>query len=100
MELIIENNVLKRIIGEGAELIIPDGVTEIGDHVCFYKTELEKLTIPEGVTVIDEDAFRGCSELRDIKLPESLEEIKKAHPEWMDFSFLNSAGGNQIQKPP
>ncbi|MBQ9745566.1 MAG: leucine-rich repeat domain-containing protein [Clostridia bacterium] len=92
MELIIENGVLKRIIGECRELTIPEGVTEIGDHVCFYKTELEKLTIPEGVTVIREEAFRSCSALRDVVLPESLTEVGR-------LAFYGCSGIKQINFP-
>ena len=76
MELIIENGVLKQIIGECTELIIPEGVTKIGD-MAFFCAKIEKIFLPEGVAVIGESAFRGCSELRDVVLPESITEIKK-----------------------
>lgn len=76
MDFKIENGVLLNYFGESKEVVIPDGVTQIGAMAFYYK-KIEKVIIPEGVSVIGEDAFRGCSMLDGIVLPESLVEIKK-----------------------
>ena len=75
MELKIENNVLERARGEGTELIIPDGITKIGQNACFFNTKITKLVIPEGVTVIGDYAFKDCHGISEVVLPESLTEI-------------------------
>ena len=75
MELKIENGVLERVLGEGTELIIPEGVTQIGQNACFFNTKITKLVIPEGVTVIGEHAFKDCHGIREVVLPESLTKI-------------------------
>ena len=77
MELVIENGVLERVRGEGTELIIPEGVTKIGQNACFFHTQITKLVIPEGVTVIGEYAFYNCHGISEVVLPESLTEIRK-----------------------
>ena len=43
-------------------VVIPDGVTEIGDY-AFYKTSLTSIKIPDGVTRIGTYAFRYCTSL-------------------------------------
>ena len=75
MELKIENNVLERACGEGTELIIPNGITKIGQNACFFNTKITKLVIPEGVTVIGDYAFKDCHGISEVVLPESLAEI-------------------------
>ena len=75
MELKIENGMLERVRGEGTELIIPKGVTKIGQNACFFNTKITKLVIPEGVTVIGEHAFKDCHGISEVVLPESLTEI-------------------------
>ena len=77
MELKIENGVLRSFRGDGTELIIPDGVTEIGQNACFHNNKIKKLVIPEGVTAIGEYAFYNCSGISELVLPESLTEIKR-----------------------
>ena len=44
-------------------VIIPEGVTEIGDNAFKGCTSLESITIPKGVTSIGESAFDGCTSL-------------------------------------
>ena len=43
------------------ELVIPDGVTEIGQGAFYGCSGLEKVTIPESVTRIGSEAFDGCN---------------------------------------
>ena len=54
--------------GAPADLIIPEGVTEISDSAFYGCTSLQSVTIPEGVTEIGDRAFLGCSSLRTVTL--------------------------------
>lgn len=56
----------------GANYIIPDGVTTIGDHAFYNNSRLTWVGIPEGVTSIGLRAFFSCSRLEDIEFPNSL----------------------------
>ena len=97
----IINGVLNKYNGPGGDVVIPDGVTHIGDeafHSCYNLTNvtipgsvtsigeqafsscfrLMSLTIPNGVTIIGEEAFSGCSSLTSITIPGSVTSIGKA----------------------
>ena len=66
--LLINNEEIK-------DLIIPDGVTKIGDYTFEGCTGLTSVTIPESVTSIGAFAFRGCSGLTSFTIPESVTSI-------------------------
>ena len=50
------------ITGEG-KVVIPKGVTRIGDAAFYYCLELTSIHIPEGVTHIGKSAFGSCGKL-------------------------------------
>ncbi len=73
----IENNILRRYIPENdeTEVIIPDGVTEIGDYAFEYCKNLKSICIPKGVTKIGNGAFSGCENLKLVVIPEGVIEF-------------------------
>ena len=75
MDFVIENGVLKKYTGTSADVIIPDGVTEIGDSAFQDCSSLSSMVIPEGVTSIGMAAFKGCSSLSRIEIPSSVTSI-------------------------
>ena len=72
-DFIIENGVLTKYVGSGGDVVIPDGITEIGANACSYSM-LESVVIPEGVVKIGMGAFSG-NRFRKVILPQSLSEI-------------------------
>ncbi len=48
------------------EIIIPDGVSYIGDVVFLGCTKLTSITIPNSVTSVGYMAFRECFSLTDV----------------------------------
>ena len=48
------------------ELIIPDGVTSIGNYAFYGYDRLTSVTIGNGVTSIGDDAFDGCYKLIEV----------------------------------
>lgn len=86
--------VLRKYIPETgvSQVVVPDGITQIGD--CAFKgcAELESVIIPEGVTRIGYLAFKDCINLKTIKLPGSVEEIQA-------FAFENCKSLSEIALP-
>lgn len=58
-----------------ADLLIPEGVTYIGDAAFCCCTNITCVTIPDGVTSIGEGAFEQCSGLMSIVMPSTLTSI-------------------------
>lgn len=57
-------------------IIIPEGVTEIGDNTFENWTSLESVTLPSTLTSIGKYAFQGCTSLTSINIPSGVTEIK------------------------
>lgn len=62
---------------EVTELIIPDGVTSIGDKAFKGFSSLISVTIPNGVTSIGWNAFENCIGLTDVTIPNSVTSISR-----------------------
>ena len=69
------DNVLYYYSGTDANVVIPAGVTSIGDCVFFDRDDLTSVTIPDGVTRIGAGAFAGCSGLTAVVMPKSVKII-------------------------
>ena len=62
------------------EVVIPEGVTSIGDHAFEDCGSLTSVAIPDGVTSIGKQAFRYCRSLKSVTIPNSVTNIG-------DFAF-------------
>ena len=78
------NNVIYKVPGakhlcvnseEVKELVIPNGVTEIGSYTFSGCTSLTSATITNSVTSIGERAFQSCRSLTSVTIPDSVTEI-------------------------
>lgn len=70
----VENGILKKYVGPGGTVAVPDGVTEIGEG-AFYGTAPVRVVLPESVVKIGHQAFRRCISLIEINLPNGLNSI-------------------------
>lgn len=59
-------------------IVLPDGLTTIGDKAFISCTNLTSITFPEGLTHIGNNAFDACIGLTSITLPEGLTSIGDA----------------------
>jgi len=57
------------------EVIIENGVTNIGEEAFDVCYSLESVTIPDSVTSIGNSAFSSCSSLKSLVIPDSVTEI-------------------------
>ena len=57
------------------KIVLPDTVTEIGEHAFQECTALREINLPDGITAISRFTFSGCKSLERIHLPQGIESI-------------------------
>ncbi len=99
LDFVINGEKLEKYRGNKRRVIIPDGITEIGDYAFFQRDVFEivipnsvvhigkyafencillmNIIIPPGVKSIGECAFSGCKSLKHIDIPSSVTSIKQ-----------------------
>ncbi len=70
-----EYGVLIRYRGFAKNVVIPDGVKEIGRRAFDEDTIMESVSIPDSVTYIGDYAFSGCTGLKSVTIPDSVNDI-------------------------
>lgn len=71
-----KKGVLTEYNGPGGDVVIPEGVKEIGKRAFQNCTGLTSVVIPESVTEIGYGAFMGCTGLQSVTVPGSVSAIR------------------------
>ncbi len=74
-DFVIENGVLKKYVGPGGDVVVPEGVTEIGEWAFSRIDTLTSILIPDHITSIGKWAFFHCPSLADVTLSKNLAKI-------------------------
>lgn len=74
-EFEIEDGVLIKYCGPGGQVVIPEGVTGIGNSAFRDCAALTGVTLPNSVTHIEDHAFTGCAALASVTIPDSVKRI-------------------------
>lgn len=83
-----EEGKLLKYDGNDAEVIIPDGITVIGDMAFQGYDLLTSVTIPDTVRIIDVFSFEDCTSLANITIQSSVETID--HSAFLGCTSLES----------
>ncbi len=70
-----DNKILVGYIGNEANLVLPESITEIYKYAFFGCDVLKSVTISNGVKSIGERAFSECRELKSVTIPDSIASI-------------------------
>lgn len=72
----IENDVLVQYEGKDTVVVIPDGVTKIGENAFDENKTITEVTMPNTVISVGKYAFRKCTKLKSVTFSNVLEEIE------------------------
>lgn len=61
-----EGKTLVKYTGKASDVIIPDGISEIGDEAFSKNKHLETVTVPESVYLLGTKSFYSCPNLKQI----------------------------------
>jgi hypothetical protein len=74
-DFIIEDNILVKYCGNASDVVIPQGVTEIGQGAFKEYSLIKHVNIPNTVTKIGKGSFCRCEGLVDVIIPDSVTHI-------------------------
>lgn len=73
--VVVSNGVVTGYTGTATTVVIPSGVTAIGEGAFSSKSDITRIILPEGIKSIGKNAFSGCWKLESINLPQSITSI-------------------------
>ena len=71
----IKDTTLIKYTGPGGDIVIPKGITVIGEEAFALRDDINSVVIPEGVFLIGDSAFGTCRNLIHVTLPSTLVKI-------------------------
>lgn len=72
--LTIENGVVTGYTGTDTDVVIPEGVTEIGQR-AFWASKITSIKLPDSLVKIDAYGIAGCNSLKEVVVPKNVTEI-------------------------
>lgn len=96
----IVNGVLQEYLGNGGDVVIPKGVTEIAENAFmdYGAASIYSIYIPEGVTKTGEASFLGCDELEKVYIPSTLTDISPLTFSYCDIQCIKLSPSNPRYK--
>lgn len=76
-DFVIKDGVLRKYTGQKSDVVVPEGIREIGEQAFAFtgRLVLTSILLPAGVRRIGDGAFSGCSALTELTLPKGLQSI-------------------------
>lgn len=93
----IWNGELRRYVGSGGDVVIPEGITVICEGAFYHCTTLTSVVIPGSVKEIMDGAFTGCMGLTELIIGEGIEKIGRSTTGDMDYFIGTFSGCTSLQ---
>jgi hypothetical protein len=74
-DFIIENGVLTKYVGPGGDVVIPEGVTEVGLNAFFFCENIISITFARSVTALGIEPIAYCGNLQSLTIPKHVTQI-------------------------
>lgn len=74
----ISGTTLLRYRGSEERVVVPDGITVIGERAFAGNEAIDRVILPDSVEMIGEEAFADCLVLQTIQFPEGVRHIGKS----------------------
>lgn len=88
-DFLVDGSRLIKYLGRAKNVVIPEGITVIGEFAFKDKTMIEKIVLPNTITHIEESAFERCLNISYIILPDSLSYVgKKAFNRCFNVAYI------------
>lgn len=71
-DFLIEGGLLKKYKGAETEVVIPEGVVEIGERAFADMKYITKVTFPKSLRTIQKYAFENCLSLRSVEIKDNV----------------------------
>lgn len=73
--MVIFGNILYNYYGTAQKVVVPEGITVIGDNAFCANTDTEEIILPASLTKIGYGAFSGCDALKRLDIPRGVTEL-------------------------
>lgn len=73
--MVIFGNILYNYYGTAQKVVIPEGITTIGDNAFCSNIDVEEIVLPASLTKIGFGAFSGCDALKGLDIPRGVTEL-------------------------
>lgn len=74
-DLVIETGYVEEYVGNGGEVVIPDGVCYINSSVFQNNDKITSIIMPETINELPMNAFSNCTALKSVVLPSGITKL-------------------------
>lgn len=76
-EFLVLGRILVKYMGNAENVVVPDGVSCVGDHAFGYCDGVKSVTLPDTVIEVQNYAFERCRVLERVTFPDGLQRLGK-----------------------
>lgn len=63
------------IIQPERNMVIEDGIINIGKYACMHREIIDSITFPESLQIISNNAFEKCTGLKEVHFPQTMQSL-------------------------